>query len=190
EFARRGWVAVGVMRRGYGSSEGEFSEGYGRCQNPDYLSAGRESANDIRAAVRVMREKPYVDSSKIISVGRSAGAYATVALTAESLPGLIAAISFAGGRGSVREDFVCEEQSLVEAFRTFGQTSRTPMLWVYSENDRYFHPRLAREMHKAFTAAGGRAELIIAPAFGSDGHKLFSKNGIPLLVPYVFDFLD
>lgn len=190
EFARRGWVAVAVMRRGYGSSGGKFSEGYGGCQHPDYVSAGREGANDIRETIRIMRTKPYVDSSKVISIGRSAGGYATVALTADPPPGLVAAINFAGGRGSVRVNFVCEEQRLVEAFGIFGKTSRTPMLWVYSENDNYFDPRLAKEMHEAFSAAGGRAYFITAPAFGADGHKLFSKAGIPVWTPYVFDFLD
>src|ERR1700691_2762932 len=44
-FARRGWVVVVPMRRGYGSSQGEWAEGYGSCSNPDYAGAGRQGAS-------------------------------------------------------------------------------------------------------------------------------------------------
>lgn len=190
EFARRGWVAVTFTRRGYGSSEGSYAETSGNCISARYEPAGRASAEDVREVIRLMTEKPYVDGSKIISVGRSAGGFATVALTAEPPPGLVAAISFAGGRGSVHPDDVCNAEGLVEAFATFGETSRIPMLWVYAENDHYFGPALAKRLYQAFTAAGGKAEFIAAPAFGADGHGLFSEAGVPLWTPYVDAFLE
>ncbi|MBI3445680.1 MAG: dienelactone hydrolase family protein [Magnetospirillum sp.] len=189
EFARRGWVAVAVMRRGYGRSEGEYVESSGKCNDPDYLAAGRISADDIRQTIVAMAKMPYVDASKVISVGQSAGGFATVALTADPPPGLVAAISFAGGRGSAKPDEVCTPDRLVEAFRAFGKTSRIPMLWVYTENDRFFGPRLSRRFHAAFTEAGGRAQFIAAPAFGEDGHLLFSTKGASIWVPYVEQFL-
>ena len=40
-------------------------------------------------------------------------------------------------------------------------------------NDKFFGPQLAHRMHAAFTAAGGRARFIDAPAFRRDGHLLF-----------------
>ena len=189
EFARRGWVTVVVMRRGYGLSEGDYAESSGRCDSPDYVAAGRTSAEDIRQTIAVMAGKPYVDGSKVISIGQSAGGLATVALTADPPPGLVAAISFAGGRGSSKPDTVCAPERLIAAFATFGKTARLPMLWVYSDNDHYFGPRLARKLHEAFTGAGGQARFIAAPDFGDDGHMLFSSKGIPLWTPYVEDFL-
>ena len=39
EFARRGWAAVVVMRRGYGNSGGDWADGYGYCGNPNYIAA-------------------------------------------------------------------------------------------------------------------------------------------------------
>lgn len=189
EFARRGWTVVTFMRRGYGQSDGEYVESSGKCATPDYVTSGRRSAEDIRAVIRAMTDKPYVDAARIISVGRSAGGLATVALTADPPPGLVAAISFAGGRGSVRPDEVCVPARLVEAFAGFGKTSRIPMLWVYAENDRFFGPALARQFHEAFTGAGGKAELIAAAPFGTDGHGLFSEKGQPIWTRYVDDFL-
>ncbi|RAU23437.1 dienelactone hydrolase [Paramagnetospirillum kuznetsovii] len=189
EFARRGWAVVTFMRRGYGESEGDYAESSGNCASPDYVKSGRTSAEDIRAVIQTMRNAPFVDDGKIISVGRSAGGLATVALTADPPPGLIAAISFAGGRGSTGPDEVCVPERLAQAFGTFGKTSRVPMLWVYSENDHFFGPSLARRFHAAFTEAGGRAEFIAAAPFGSDGHSLFSEKGTPIWTRYVDDFL-
>lgn len=189
EFARRGWVVVAVMRRGYGESQGDYAESSGRCDDPDYVKSGRISADDIRQTIARMAEKPYVDASKVVAVGQSAGGFATVALTADPPPGLVAAISFAGGRGSTKPDTVCTESRLVDAFRTFGRTSRVPMMWVYTQNDHFFGPALAGRFHKAFTEAGGRAQFVAAPEFGTDGHYLFSTKGAPQWTGYVERFL-
>ncbi|HYG88897.1 MAG TPA: CocE/NonD family hydrolase [Azospirillum sp.] len=189
EFARRGWAALIVMRRGYGESDGPYAESNGPCQSPDYLTAGRRSADDVRAAIRAAARLPYVDARRVISVGISAGGFATVALTADPPPGLVAAISFAGGRGSPRDGEVCAEERLIDAFAAFGRRSRVPMLWVYAENDRYFAPEPARRFAAAFNGAGGRASLVMMPPFAEDGHTLFTREGIPLWAPLVDRFL-
>jgi dienelactone hydrolase len=189
EFARRGFAALIVMRRGYGSSGGNWAENYGKCDSPDYTRGGKAAAADLSAAIAFMSSQSYIDKSRIMSIGVSAGGFATVALTADPPPGLIAAINFAGGRGSRGDDDVCEEDELVSAVRTFGKTSRVPMLWVYAQNDKFFGPALARKMRDAFKEGGGNVEFIAAPAFGSDGHTLFSPNSIPTWTPYVDRFL-
>jgi len=189
EFARRGFAVAIVMRRGYGASGGDLAEGSGPCQNPDYVRSGRTAAADIKAAIIALGKRGDVDAARIIAVGQSAGGLGTVALAANPPPGLIAAINFAGGRGS-RADFdVCSENRLIEAFRTFGKTSRLPMLWVYTANDHFFEPRLAEKFYEAFTAGGAPVQFVRAPAFGKDGHSLFSVTGIRQWTPYVDAFL-
>lgn len=189
EFARRGYLTVIVMRRGYGKSEGQWFEEYGQCDFPYYDKAAATSGRDIRAAIEEVLKRPDVDPTRILVVGRSAGGIGTVALTAENPPGLVAAINFAGGRGSRRDGEVCSEGDLIDAFGTFGKTSRVPTLWVYAENDGYFNPYLARKFHEAFTEAGGRADLIQTGPFGREGHNLFSKAGIEIWRPLVDTFL-
>ncbi len=189
EFARRGFAALIVMRRGYGSSGGNWAETYGKCEDPDYTKAGRAAAADLTAAINFMSSKPTIDRSRIMSIGVSAGGFATVALTANPPPGLVAGINFAGGRGSLSSNEVCEEDELVSAFRTYGQTSRVPMLWVYAQNDKFFGPALARKLRDAFKEGGGNVEFIAAPAFGTDGHSLFSPDSISAWAPYVDRFL-
>src|SRR5262249_27631082 len=67
--------------------------------------------------------------------------------------------------------------------------SRTPMLWVYAKNDGFFAPELAHRFRDAFGAGGGKVTFIDAPAFGRDGHFLFSVNSASTWTPYVDDFL-
>jgi dienelactone hydrolase len=189
-FARRGWVVVVPMRRGYGSSQGEWAEGYGSCGNPDYVDAGRQGASDIAAVARYMSGQSYVSKGKWISVGHSAGAFATVALAADAPNDLAAAIAFAPGRGSTAPDQVCGEKQLVAAFAQYGKTSRVPLLWVAAENDHFFGPRLVPLLTGAFSQAGGNLSFVKTPAFGDDGHQLFTTaSGIPVWSPIVDRFL-
>ena len=189
QFARRGWVAVTFLRRGYGRSEGAWVENFGTCGNPDYASAGRAAASDIAAVAKFMTAQSYVSKDKWISVGVSAGGFATVALTAEAPAGLAAAIVFAPGRGSRSPDQVCDEKELVAAFAQYGKTSRTPLLWVSSPNDHFFGPRLVAELKDAFVNAGGNVTFVAAPPFGEDGHQLFSRSGIQIWSPILDRFL-
>jgi dienelactone hydrolase len=188
EFARRGFATLVVMRRGYGDSGGAFAESSGPCTSPDYLRSARTSAEDLRAAVEAMNTRGDVTTEGMIAVGQSAGGLASVALGANPPAGLVAVINFAGGRGSPAPNQVCTEERLVETFGVFGKTSRLPELWVYTQNDQYFGPELAKKFHAAFTASGGVADFIAAPAFGTDGHNLFS-SGVSTWTPMVDRFL-
>jgi dienelactone hydrolase len=189
-FARRGWVAVAFLRRGYGESGGSWAENYGSCANPDYAGAGRTGASDIAAVARFMRAQPYVSRAKWISVGVSAGGLATIALTADPPPDLAAAISFAPGRGSSGPDTVCSENRLIAAFADYGRTSRIPVLWVSAENDHFFGPRLVAQLTAAFTKGGGNVTYVATAPFSDDGHKLFSAvEGMPIWSPIVDRFL-
>jgi dienelactone hydrolase len=189
EFARRGFASLVVMRRGYGNSDGDYAENSGPCGRRDYMIAAKASAADLRAAVDAMNRRADITTQGMIAAGTSAGGFASVALSADPPPGLAAVINFAGGRGSRADNDVCDEETLVRAFGVMGKASRIPMLWVYAGNDKYFGPELARRMHTAFTAAGGRARLIEAPAFGRDGHELFSASGASIWTPMVDAFL-
>lgn len=181
EFARRGWAALVLMRRGYGASEGPWSEGYGSCDDPDYDSAGRASAQDIRAAIQFASDRgdARIDAARVLLVGVSAGGFASIASAAERLPGLVGVINFAGGRGSQTADDVCEESRLVSAYAGYGKTSTVPTLWIYAANDHFFGPALARRMFAAFQKSGGHGEFVASKPFGTDGHAQFSEAGMP-----------
>src|SRR5262249_20983482 len=140
EFARRGFAALIVMRRGYGDSGENYAESSGSCGQRDYLRVAMISAEDLRAAIEAMRKRSDVTTQGMIAIGQSAGGFASVALATNPPPGLAAVINFAGGRGSRGDNDVCDQDSLVAAYGAMGRSARMPMLWVYSENDLYFWP--------------------------------------------------
>ena len=176
-FARRGWVALVVVRRGYGSSGGSPDTDHGgHCgarMRPEFESGGTYAAEDLRTAIDYARSLPQVDDTHIVAAGVSSGGFATVALTVNPPQGLVAAISFAGGRGSRADHDVCDAGDLIDAFRSYGKRSRVPMLWIYADNDKFFWPELAQKFDQAFRAGGGMEEFVRAPADGEDGHHLF-----------------
>jgi dienelactone hydrolase len=190
EFARRGWTAVVVMRRGYGDSGGSYEENAHACgRNADYTDATKQSVKDLREAAEYLVTRPEVDPSRMIGVGVSTGGLAMVGLAADPPPGMVAAISFAGGRGSNAPDTVCNPDRLIETFGYFGKRGKVPMLWVYAANDHFFGPQLAQSFYRAYLENGGKATFIAAAPFGEDGHGLFSQRGIPIWTPMVDEFL-
>ena len=173
-FARRGFVALVVVRRGYGTSGGEKDmHRCPGCMQIDPEEAAQNAAQDLRIAIEYARALPQVDAMHIVAAGVSTGGLATTALTAHAPPGLIAAINFAGGTGSRADHDVPISGEVIGAYRSFGKTSRVPMLWLYAENDKYFWPELAQKFDEAFRSKGGNDQFVLAPAIGSDGHSLF-----------------
>jgi dienelactone hydrolase len=179
-FTRRGFAVLLPLRRGYGESGGDWAEGYGRCSDPFYAAAGRETARDIRTAIDFAIALPDIRPEGVLVVGQSAGGWGAMALAAEDPPMVGAFVSMAGGRGGWaqgRPNTNCRPERLVSAAGEYGRAARLPMLWVYTANDSFFDPDLALAMHQAFTAAGGAAELEVLGPFGRDGHSLFFGPG-------------
>ena len=174
-FAQRGFVAVVVVRQGYGRSGGRQDgvEGGGCGNRGSFTDAGEASADDLRAVAKYMSAQPEVDGSEIVSVGVSTGGFAQVALAANPPPGLKAAISFAGGRGGDGKGNNCNLDGLISAFKGFGKHDKVPMLWLYAENDKWFPPKMSVEFDKAYHGAGGRDEFVMVPPDGEDGHGYY-----------------
>ncbi|WP_201451816.1 alpha/beta hydrolase family protein [Rhodovarius lipocyclicus] len=179
-FLARGHAVAMPMRRGYGPSGGNWAEGFGPCNAPDYVRAGLEAARDMRAAIATLAARPDVPAGPVLVVGQSAGGWGTIALASRNPPEVAGYVNMAGGRGGHVDNIPnlnCAPDRLVEAAGRYGATARASMLWVYTANDSYFAPELARRMHAAFTAAGGQARFVAAAPFGTDGHGLFFGRG-------------
>lgn len=189
ELARRGYVAVAFLRAGFGSSSGAITDRIGNCETADFGAIAEKTAVEKRAVIEVLARQPYVDGTRILDIGKSAGGFGSLALAASPPPGLVAIVSFAGGRGSRSTDTNCNEDALVDATARLGRTARLPALWVYAENDHYFPPPIAHRMFAAWTGAGAPGDFVMAPPFGDDGHDLFSDAGIPIWRPYLDEFL-
>jgi dienelactone hydrolase len=189
-FAQHGYAAVVVNRRGFGRSSGPPDVSLGPCNDRNYPGAVRIWAADILASVTSLRQEPWADSDRVLLVGHSAGGFASLAAATHDPPGVVGIVDFAGGAGSNMPDFVCQPERLIGTIHGFGETVRTPSLWIFAENDHFFGPALARRMFDAYTAAGAPAEFDAAPAFGRDGHLLVYAAAPAPWWPRVASFLD
>lgn len=202
-FARRGNIVVAPTGSGYGAAAldvperglfGVFYSKIGSCDNPNFHDAGLAVALLDTWIIDYMTDQKLIAPDKVIVVGQSAGGWAAIALSSRNVPSVRAIIVFAAGRGGRvggKPNNNCAPDKLVEATGEFGRTARTPMLWIYIENDTFFGPALSKRMHDAYTGAGGSAEYHLLPPFGGDGHFLIgSADAIPLWAPLVSRFLD
>jgi len=192
-FVRHGFAVAVPERPGHGETGGLYREDQGGCDEADFARAGRGAAESIAAALAYLRAQAFVRKAGAIAVGQSAGGWAALALASRSPAGLRAAINFAGGLGGRsydRPDNNCAPDRLIAATAEFGRTTRIPTLWVYTENDSYFSPRLSAAMAAAFGAAGGKVDYELLPRFGEDGHYLAeTENTDAVWGPVVERFL-
>jgi dienelactone hydrolase len=196
DLANRGWLAVAVMRRGYGQSEGDMFDDAGTCAAPEigrYLDA---NADDLAAVLQAVARRPDADMDRVIAIGDPAGGAAVLDLSARGTPHVSAVVNVSGGLGRRESAFHptpgCDAftSDLIWNFARFGSTSPMPTLWLYAENDSWFRPGLVSRMHAAYTGSGGKAKLEILPPFGGDGHALFyAEGGRQLLLPELDQFL-
>jgi len=193
-FARRGYVVVLPLRRGFGATGGEFAEDAGSCRNPDYRRGASAASDDILAAYEYTRHLPYVDGSRMILAGQSAGGVASIYTAARAPEGLVAVLAFAAGRGGnpARNPGVpCAVEPLARVFDELGKQVKVPVLFHYAENDHFFNPQTSKLWYERFTAGVGHADYVLQPAFGNDGHYIFSEDsGVRYWLPAVERFLS
>ena len=136
---------------------------------------------------------PEVKHADAIVVGQSAGGWGAIAYASAPHPKVAAFVVMAGGRGGHRDNRArnnCRPDLLADAAGDFGKTSRTPMLWIYTENDSFFELSIARAMYHSFTRAGGLAGFEQLGPYDSDGHRLFfGPGGLCDLGPLVERYL-
>lgn len=181
-FLTRGYAVAVPLRRGYGASGGAWAENYGSCRDPNFVAGGTETARDIRSAVTYATAQPGIRRDGAVVVGQSAGGWGSLALAARNPPEVAAIVNMAGGRGGRVDNLPnnnCRADVLATSAGQFGQSARVPSLWVYTANDSFFGPSLAGAMHQNYVQAGGVADFRALPAFGQDGHGLFTAAGGP-----------
>ncbi|MEO6918300.1 MAG: alpha/beta fold hydrolase [Collimonas sp.] len=192
-FTERGFAVFVPTRLGYGDTGVEPDpEDSGGCAQKDYGPMAEAASTEVLAVLDYAKRQSYVNPERVLLVGQSVGGYTTTATAARMPQGLVAAINFAGGAGGDPDKHPgvpCQDGKLESMYAQFGKTSKAPMLWIYTENDLYFGPKYSQEWHAAFTKAGGHAEYKLMPAYGKNGHLLFS-SGTTVWAPVVADFLD
>jgi pimeloyl-ACP methyl ester carboxylesterase len=190
DFAHRGWLAVSVVRRGFGLSDLPQVRDVD-CVRQDFLANFEGGADDLAAALAAVQRRPDADPRRAIAVGVSAGGAAALALAARHPVGLVGVVNVSGGLHLRRGGRSCGfEPGLIQAFAMMGARSRVPTLWLYAENDSLFAPDLVQALHGAYTRGGGEARLTVFPRLSTDGHHLWSAfDGRKRWLPALDQFL-
>jgi dienelactone hydrolase len=183
----RGFAVLVPERPGHGATGGKYLEDQGGCDEADYISAGRATADEIAAAVGLVRKQDFIRQDGIVVIGHSAGAWGALALASESPRDVAAIIAFAPGRGGHANDLpnqVCAPHTLMSAAAEFGKAARVPVTWLVAANDSYFSPTLSRQLAEAFRGGGGKVEFRVLAASGSEGHWLAeTEAGVKIAGP-------
>lgn len=189
EFGFSVWVPT---RIGYGASGTAIDAEYaGPCGNRNFARSFGVAADQVEQVIDAARREPRIDARRIVVAGQSYGGATSIAVAARKLPGVVAAINFAGGGGGnpeTRPGEPCSASISTATFGGYGRNTRVPTLWVYTVNDLYFSPRQSEAWFAAFRANGGNGEFMLLPPFGDNGHRLFTR-GFEIWSPLVRQFL-
>jgi dienelactone hydrolase len=193
-WTRRGFAVFVPTRLGYGDMglepDPEFT---GPCNQKRYDVAAKAASIQSIAAIDFAIKQPWADKNKVIVMGQSMGGFTTVATMERKHPSVIAGINFAGGGGGDpknRSRDPCSYAQLGSVFASAGKANAgaTPMLWLYAENDNYWGASIPRKWHDAYVSAGGKAEFVMFPPIGSEGHSMIG-TGRNLWRPVVDKFI-
>ena len=191
-FATLGFSVWVPTRVGYGVSGTAIDAEYaGPCSNRNFARSFGIAADQVEQVIDRARREPRIDARRIVVVGQSYGGATSIAVAARNLPGVVAAINFAGGGGGnpeVHPGDPCSASISTATFGGYGHNTRVPTLWIYTENDLYFGPRHSEAWFAAFRANGGSGTFKLLPAFADNGHLLFTR-GFDIWAPLVRDFL-
>ncbi len=188
-FSENGYVFFVPHRRSHGRSPSDslvdslFEQGI-----RGVVALHEIHLEDQLAALRYLKELPYVDADKIAVAGCSYGGIQTilaVEANTEMKLGLRAAIDFAGGAITWRKAYDLRERMLRAVRKAI-----LPILLIQAENDYDLNPSraLARELEKL----GKPHKLSIYPPYGitaQDGHGGFCFKGASVWGTEVLSFL-
>src|SRR5439155_15234586 len=139
------------------------------------LTRGLDRAiEDLDAVMAFVGQQTWVDRSRWLLAGMSRGGFLSIVYASLRPTDARGVINFAGGwtaEGCDRQ-IRFHEPTLARA----GRATRIPELWLYSENDRNYGPAAVRAYHRAFTGAGGTADLHVFGPIGPDGHILLPRS--------------
>lgn len=175
----RGFAVLVPERLGHGATGGRYAEDQGGCDEADYVSSGRATADQISLALEFLRGQSFVRKDGAVVLGHSAGGWGALALAKQDPKALSAIAVFAPGRGGHANDFpnrICAPHTLVAAAAEFGKAARIPVTWLVAANDTYFAPEFSQQLAAAFRSGGDKVDFRALPAVGSEGHWMIETE--------------
>lgn len=183
-FLARGYAVLVPNREGLGKSTG----GYRSTCDVTYLA--RTWADSIQAAIDYVRQRPEIDSKKIVVFGQSQGGITSVALGERNLPGVLGIVNFAGG--SRNESCGGWERALVDTYKAYGADSTVPTIFFYGDNDGYWGDgTLSKQFFAAYHAGNPNSAYVDEGMFAKgNSHYFFSPDGYYAWNKPLWQFFD
>ena len=185
----KGFVVLVPNRIGYWETYGSFDPEYSGCKSIEPMSIA--ASDQVLATVEFAKTLPYVDASRWVVMGQSVGGLTTVATVARAPAGLLGGINFSGGTGGnpdVNPERPCNPGATTRHWGEIAKNAKTPMLWLYWANDKYWGPDIPKTWHRAWVDGGGRASLAAFGPSGENGHSGLSED-MDHWLPVVDEFL-
>lgn len=167
-FQQLGFVVAIPMRKGRGSSGGEFVEERQTLSSGAQLAAALE---DLDATVEYLRAQSYIDPARIVVAGQSRGGFLSVIYAGLYPKKIAGVINFSGGWWGER---TAEAGFNFAQLNLAGRQARVPTLWLYAEHDSYYSLTFSESMFARFRASGGRGTMFEQHDLSGDGHFLSS----------------
>ncbi len=191
-FVERGYMVAFLQRRGRGGSDGLYDEGFTddrsgySCEASRALQGAGRALEDLNAATDWLRNRPDVDTTRMLVGGVSRGGILSIAYVARRPDVFLGAINFVGGWiGEGCGDYATINRKLFVDGAAFPGTS----LWLYAVHDSFYSIAHSRSNFEAFTAAGGMGDFHeFERAPGLNGHFLI--NDPELWTPAMDNYLD
>lgn len=182
-FVEKGFIVFVPTRVGYGPTGGPDVEDAGSCHNRNYPAVHQAALEQVSTVIDYAQKLPYVESGKGLVVGQSFGGATAIAASTLSMDGLKGVINFAGGGGGnpqTRPGEPCSQELLKKTYRSYGQISKVPSLWLYSVNDQFWGPLYPQEWFQSFKEEADKNKILTRfvslPPYKQDGHSIFSGN--------------
>ena len=176
-LTQRGYTVAVPTRVGYGITGGPDLEASGTCYRRTYAPGLNAATTQALAVINTLRQRPDVARTGTVLIGHSYGGIVALATAARQPAGIAAVINVSGGAGGdpqQRPAQPCSVPELGQQLRQYGSTSRTPTLWLYASNDRFFGTAAPQQWLNAYRQTGGVAQFADVGPRGVDGHTLFT----------------
>ena len=159
-------------------------QGY-TCDRERTLAGAARALEDIDAVIDALQERPDVAAGPVLMMGQSRGGILSVAYAGTHPDRVSGVVNFVGGW--LGQDCLTASEvhrTLVRQGSAFGR----PMLWLYGDGDPHYSLEHMREVHQAFTDAGGQASFCAFDMPGTTtGHGVMAMPSLwkPLLDAYM-----
>jgi dienelactone hydrolase len=133
EAVKNGYVFVVYMRKGRGSSEGDFTEETGKCDYGSLRREQKEAEEQLTQVIEQVKAKHSV--AKVVLMGHSRGGWLSATYAAKKPESVLAVVNLAGVWSAA-----CEGKNGGQSRRDLEEsaTKFSPQFWAYFDSDTYF----------------------------------------------------